>query len=124
MEPGGGTSAAPLSPAMRIAIEAALDAEGQIALWRHDIASNGHSTRPGRANIPSFTAASRIDPPFPRLVAINMPLAAGGGAERNAIPGYRIVALRVDTRRVTEMPLRTPPSAGWGRSPMSGRSRA
>lgn len=107
-------SAAPLSPAMRIAIEAALDAEGQIALWRHDIASNGHSTRPGRANIPSFTAASRIDPPFPRLVAINMPLAAGGGAERNAIPGYRIAALRVDTRRVTEMPLRTSSFRGLG----------
>lgn len=107
-------TAGPFSPAMRIAIEAALDERGEIALWRADIAGNGHSSRPGRAKLPVFGAARLLDPPFPPAVAINMPLAAGGGAERNAVPGYRIGALKVVTRRVTEMPIRASALRGLG----------
>jgi hypothetical protein len=36
--------------------------------------------RPGRSPIPVLRAASMIEPPFERQVAINMPLAVGGGA--------------------------------------------
>jgi CO/xanthine dehydrogenase Mo-binding subunit len=38
---------------------------------------------------------------------INPPLAAGGGAERNAVPAYTVPNLEVLTHRLTVMPLRT-----------------
>ena len=40
---------APFGPAMTVEIEADLDAAGAILAWRHEIWSNGHSSRPGRA---------------------------------------------------------------------------
>jgi CO/xanthine dehydrogenase Mo-binding subunit len=107
-------AAGPFSPAMRIEIEAALDAAGEIAVWRTTISGNGHSSRPGRAKVPVFGAATLLDPPFPPAVAINMPLAVGGGAERNAVPGYRVGALKVVTRRLTVMPIRASALRGLG----------
>ena len=47
-------------------------------------------------------------------IAKNPPLAAGGGADRNAIPLYRTGALHVDVHRLTEMPLRTSSLRGLG----------
>jgi len=46
--------------------------------------------------------------------SINPPLAAGGGAERNAIPGYRIPKLHVATTRLLDMPIRTSALRGLG----------
>jgi CO/xanthine dehydrogenase Mo-binding subunit len=40
-------------------------------------------------------------------VAINPPLAAGGGGDRNAVPGYSFEHLSVTNHRLLEMPLRT-----------------
>ena len=98
---------APFGPAMTVAIEADLDAAGAILAWRHEIWSNGHSSRPGRAQTPALLAAAHLEPAFPRLNAINPPATAGGGAERNAIPAYDLPALRVLSHRLQAMPLRT-----------------
>ncbi len=98
---------APFGPAMAVEIEADLDAAGAILAWRHELWSNGHSSRPGRAKTPALLAASQLGQAFERPLAINPPLAAGGGAERNAIPGYALPAWRIVNHRLLAMPLRT-----------------
>lgn len=98
---------APFGPAMSVAIEADLDAAGAILAWRHEIRSNGHSSRPGRARTPALLAAAHLEQAFPRLNAINPPAAAGGGAERNALPAYDLPAVRILSHRLRAMPLRT-----------------
>ncbi len=98
---------APFGPAMAVEIEADLDASGAILAWRHQVWSNGHSSRPGRAKTPALLAAAHLEHAFERVIAINPPLAAGGGAERNAIPGYDLPASRILSHRLLAMPLRT-----------------
>ena len=96
----------PFGPAMTIELEADLDAAGQVLHWRHDVWSNGHGTRPGRAKTPALLAAWHLAQPFECLLATNAVLAAGGGAERNAVPAYEFPAWRVNNHRVLAMPLR------------------
>jgi nicotinate dehydrogenase subunit B len=98
---------APFSPAMAVDLEADLDADGAIVNWRHTVWSNGHSTRPGRGTSPALLGSWHMDPPFERQPAINASLAAGGGAERNAVPAYDFPAWQVVNNRVLSMPLRT-----------------
>lgn len=98
---------APLGPAMAVTIRVELDAGGEVLAWRHAVWSNGHGTRPGRAKTPALLAATMLERPFERLIAVNAALAAGGGAERNAIPGYAFPAWRTENHRVLDMPLRT-----------------
>jgi CO/xanthine dehydrogenase Mo-binding subunit len=97
---------APFGPAMVVVIEADLDAAGEVVAWRHDIWSNGHSIRPGRAKTPTLLAAAHLAKPFETIPAINAPLAAGGGAERNAVPEYDFPAVHVVNHRVLAMPVR------------------
>ncbi len=98
---------APFGPAMAVALEADLDAAGAVVGWRHEVWSNGHSTRPGRAATPALLGSWHLARPFAPLLAANVPLEAGGGAERNAIPLYDFPAWQVDNHRVLAMPLRT-----------------
>lgn len=98
---------APLGPAMLVELEADLDAAGEILAWRHDVWSNGHSSRPGRAKTPTLLAARHLEKGLAPPVAINPPPAGGGGADRNASPGYAFPARRVQSHRVLEMPIRT-----------------
>ncbi len=97
---------APFGPAMAIELEADIDAQGAIVHWRHEIWSNGHTSRPGRAKSPALLGAWHLEQPFERLPAINPPIAAGGGAERNAIPLYDFPAWQVLNHRVLAMPVR------------------
>jgi CO/xanthine dehydrogenase Mo-binding subunit len=46
--------------------------------------------------------------------AINVPAHRGGGAQRNAVPIYRMPRLQVAMRTVTEMPIRTSAMRGLG----------
>lgn len=97
-------SHAPQGPAMAIALEAGLDAEGRIVHWQHELWSPGHSRRPGRSATPALLGAWQTAQPADEAPSIDMPLAVGGGAERNAMPGYdiasqRIVCHGVDTAR-------------------------
>jgi CO/xanthine dehydrogenase Mo-binding subunit len=105
---------APLSPAMSVAITAGLDAEGRIASWRAALRSNGHSTRPGRAEVPTLLAAPLLPGGLPIPPAINPPLAGGGGAQRNLVPIYRTGHLQAVMTRVTEMPVRVSALRGLG----------
>ena len=97
----------PLSPAMRVAIEADVDGAGDVLAWRHAVWSNGHGSRPGREKTPALRAAAMLDPPFAAPLAVDAPLARGGGAERNAVPGYDFPAWKVIKHRLLTMPLRT-----------------
>jgi CO/xanthine dehydrogenase Mo-binding subunit len=98
---------APYGPAMTVELEADVDARGDVLAWRHEVWSNGHSNRPGRAATPALLGSWHTEQPFPVLAAINAPLVAGGGAERNATPSYDFPAWEVISHRVVEMPLRT-----------------
>ena len=97
----------PFGAAMAVGLEADLDAAGAIVGWRHEIWSNGHVARPGRADHPRLLAAEEIADGFPRHPATNPPLATGGGACRNAIPFYDLPAWRITSHRLLVQPLRT-----------------
>jgi CO/xanthine dehydrogenase Mo-binding subunit len=97
----------PMGPAMLVDVEADVEADGTIAAWRQEIWSNGHSTRPGRAQSPALLAARHLAQASELPLAIDPPLAAGGGAERNAVPLYDFPARRILGHRVLEMPVRT-----------------
>ena len=99
-------SHAPFGAAMTIEIEADLDAKGEIVGWRHSIWGNGHTARPGRANLPTLLAASELATPFPRAIAVDPPAGAGGGSDRNSIPLYDFPSWHVEAHRLTTMPIR------------------
>jgi CO/xanthine dehydrogenase Mo-binding subunit len=99
-------SHAPFGAAMTIEIEAGLDANGEIVDWHHQIWGNGHSARPGRAELPTLLAASELAKPFPRAIAADPSAAAGGGADRNSIPLYDFPAWQIECHRLTIMPIR------------------
>jgi CO/xanthine dehydrogenase Mo-binding subunit len=105
---------APLSPAMLVAVEAGVDADGAIVDWTQDIYGNGHLLRPGNFEVPSLLAASEMDGCYTIPVSKNPPLAKGGGADRNAIPIYDTGGLKVNVHRMLEMPLRTSSLRGLG----------
>ncbi|MDE1566606.1 xanthine dehydrogenase family protein molybdopterin-binding subunit [Aquabacter sp. P-9] len=98
---------APFGAAMAVEIGVDLDGDGEVVSWRHDVWSNGHSLRPGRAATPTLLAASEIAAGFPRPVSINMPLATGGGSDRNAVPLYDFPDWRITNHRLLTMPVRT-----------------
>src|SRR6059036_2609605 len=68
---------APCGPAMALSLRAALDAHGDIVDWEYELWSNGHSSRPGRADSPALLAAWHLSRAYERPSAINMPLPAG-----------------------------------------------
>ncbi|MGH6751782.1 MAG: xanthine dehydrogenase family protein molybdopterin-binding subunit, partial [Bradyrhizobium sp.] len=103
----GEMSDAPFGAAMAIEIEADLDAEGEIAGWRHSIWSNGHAARPGRAAQPALLAGYELENPFPRMISTNPPQANGGGGDRNAVPFYDFPSWQIESHRLTTMPIRT-----------------
>jgi CO/xanthine dehydrogenase Mo-binding subunit len=96
----------PFGPAMAVAIEADLDAAGEVVAWRHEIWSNGHSSRPGRAKTPTLLAAAHLAKPFERIPGINPPLSSGGGADRNSVPEYEFPNIQIVNHRVLTTPLR------------------
>src|SRR3954470_2885997 len=95
----------PYGPAMAVALEADLDAGGNIVSWRHDLWSNGHTHRPGRSDKATMRAAAQISSPVEVGPAIDPPLPAGG-SDRNAIPIYDFPDLKVQKHWVKEMPVR------------------
>ena len=105
---------APLSPAMLVDVEATVDARGDLLGWRSHVVGNGHSSRPGRAPEPALLAASMVAEPFAVRPAINPPMAAGGGAPRNAVPIYSTPSLLVETTRLLDMPIRASALRGLG----------
>jgi nicotinate dehydrogenase subunit B len=115
-------SHAPFGAAMRIEIEADLDAQGEIVDWRHSLWSNGHTARPGRADQPALLAATELAKPFPRMISTNPPQANGGGGDRNSIPLYDFPSWRIESHRLLTMPVRTSALRTWARRAMCSRS--
>jgi CO/xanthine dehydrogenase Mo-binding subunit len=98
---------APYSPAMQVRVKASLSADrSQIVQWHQAVVSNGHSLRPGRAVTPTLLGAAEIEGGAAPRASINPPLAAGGGADRNAVPGYDIAQSLVENHYLTHMPIR------------------
>ncbi|BDG72951.1 molybdopterin cofactor-binding domain-containing protein [Roseomonas fluvialis] len=104
----------PMSSAMVVDVEASLDAQGNIASWQEEVISHGHSSRPGRGALPTLLAVEYMDPARTIPNALNSPLASGGGAQRNAVPAYRIPKLRIGVKRLDAMPLRVSALRGLG----------
>jgi nicotinate dehydrogenase subunit B len=98
---------APFGAAMAVDLQADVDASGRITRWQHEVWSNGHSSRPGRAPTSVLLAASHLEGAPEQLLAINVPLAGGGGSERNSIPIYNFPQWQAVNHRLLTMPLRT-----------------
>lgn len=92
--------------AMVIDLQAELDSTGAVQSWRHEVWSNGHSSRPGRDPRPTLLAAGYMDDPFELPIAIDMPL-PNGGSERNAVPSYDFPRQQIAKNRALDMPIRT-----------------
>src|SRR5580704_1229000 len=97
----------PYGPAAVVRIAADVDARGDVLAWQHDIWGNGHVTRPGFARSIGLLAASHRDGGEQMEAAAEPPLERGGGAGRNAVPGYAFPAYRAVNHRLSVMPLRT-----------------
>jgi CO/xanthine dehydrogenase Mo-binding subunit len=97
----------PLGAAQSVRLEARVDDQGRITHWQHEVWANGYSSRPGRAKTPTLLAASQRARATELPLAVNPPLATGGGADRNAVPGYQLPHFRVLNHRLLVMPLRT-----------------
>ncbi|WP_213741099.1 molybdopterin cofactor-binding domain-containing protein [Bradyrhizobium sp. dw_411] len=100
-------SHAPFGAAMRMEVEADLDAQGEIVAWRHTVWSNGHSARPGRPDMPGLLAGTELAKPFPRSISGNPPAANGGGGDRNSVPLYDFPSWHIESHRLLTMPVRT-----------------
>jgi CO/xanthine dehydrogenase Mo-binding subunit len=118
----------PLAPAMRVKLQATVqtntdatnfdhrqDGSGIALLtWQHDVWSQGHSSRPGRAATPAFKDSWQTEKNFPILEPINVAAAAGAGAERNAVPPYISTHVKVNAHRLLGLPFRTSAMRGLG----------
>jgi CO/xanthine dehydrogenase Mo-binding subunit len=104
----------PVSPAMVVKVQAALDDAGRPADWTTEIWSGVHSARPGSGNLLGAQALPE-PPPEPELA--DVPDAGGGGAVRNGTPLYAIPARRFIHHMVPETPIRTSALRGLGAMP-------
>lgn len=105
---------APLGPAMVTRARAVLDKNKRIAAMDVVVNSAPHGNRPGRNGAPNLRAAAFLATPFPPARSSDIPLARGGGAERNAVPAYAIANVSVAKRIVHALPYRTSSLRGLG----------
>jgi len=94
-------------PAMAVQVEATVDDTGRIRRWDHQTWSNGHTSRPGAAGTPPLLGSTHRADPLPAVAAPDPAFRAGGGAARNAVPGYDLPTVQARAHRLTTMPLRT-----------------
>lgn len=104
----------PYAPAMRLELAAALDENGLISHWSHDVWSFTHGGRPRPGGDASgLIAAWEMATPHPRPE----PQPARGphvGIHRNADPLYAFPNRRIVKRFVRDSPLRTSSTRGLG----------
>ncbi|HUH92075.1 MAG TPA: molybdopterin cofactor-binding domain-containing protein [Casimicrobiaceae bacterium] len=95
----------PYGSAMVVRIAAALDAEGRVVDWEHEIWSHTHIARPGWGEGVNLLAAWHMDPPLPVPLPRDVPQPTGG-ADRNAIPLYDFPSQEIAYNFIAERPLR------------------
>jgi nicotinate dehydrogenase subunit B len=88
----------PMGPGMIVNAEAKVSADSKITSFSIQSVGQAHVFRPGRGGTVNFIAAERLSVPLPEGKAIDVPLARGGGADRNAIPLYAIPNVHVSKR--------------------------
>lgn len=96
----------PFSSPMVMRMNAALDANGNIVNWSHELWSHAHSTRPGGRGGVNLTAAWHLAKPSPAAKPGNPPL-PGGGSHRNAVPLYDFPNQKITNHLIRQSPLRT-----------------
>lgn len=104
---------APLNPAMKTHLTARLDDEGKIVSFDAQVTSPPHSTRPVGTGEPNLRAQQFLSDPIP-MGPGNDPPQTQGGADRNAVPGYMIPAVRVVRHRPVHVPYRNSAMRGLG----------
>jgi nicotinate dehydrogenase subunit B len=98
---------APFGSAAVVEIAADCGDDGAVLSWRHEIWSGSYLGRPGTTPTNALLAASHRAGGEPIRAGGEPPVEFGGGAGRNAVPGYDFPAYRVINHLLTEMPLRT-----------------
>jgi CO/xanthine dehydrogenase Mo-binding subunit len=97
----------PYGSAMVMKLGGALDAQGNIVSWSHELWSHPHSTRPGQSKGAHTLAARYLEKPVGAAPVGDVPLPAGG-ADRNAVPAaYDIPNVKVSKHFILDSPLRT-----------------
>jgi len=100
-------SSAPFGPATVVKIAASIDARGRIGDWQFDSWGAGHHSRPGTPATPRLLGAWQREPAVVETMPGNLPMSAGGGAERNSVPLYAIDGVQVRVHRITAPPVRS-----------------
>jgi CO/xanthine dehydrogenase Mo-binding subunit len=104
----------PYGPAMLVDMKAALDDEGRLAAWSHEVTSFTHVSRPIFPDSgPHLSATWLRDPPLPRPAVVPL-MRTEIGEFRNATPYYEIPEIRVVRHLLTTQPLRTSSLRGLG----------
>ena len=104
----------PLAPGMVTRVSARVDQTHTIQAMDVLVNSAPHGNRPGRNGSPNLRSAAFLETPFLSSRSNDIPLAGGGGADRNAIPLYAIPNVLVHKRIVHNLPYRTSSMRGLG----------
>ncbi|MFT6073642.1 MAG: CO/xanthine dehydrogenase Mo-binding subunit [Yoonia sp.] len=103
----------PLNPAMKAQMIARLDEDGRIVSYDALVTSPPHSTRPAGSEEPNLRAQQFL-PHAMSMGPGNDAPQPQGGADRNAVPGYAIPAVRVVRKRPAYVPYRPSAMRGLG----------
>jgi CO/xanthine dehydrogenase Mo-binding subunit len=101
----------PVSPAMVVSAQAALDEAGRPTDWTTEIWSGRHSSRPGGGGNLLAAEALPDPPPAPPATESSDPPGAG---TRNGEPLYAVAAKRIVHHLILETPVRTSSLRGLG----------
>jgi CO/xanthine dehydrogenase Mo-binding subunit len=96
----------PYGSAMVMKLGGALDAQGNVVSWSHELWSHPHSRRPGQSKGSHTLAARHLEKPVGAAPVGDVPLPSGG-SDRNAIPGYEFPSVKVAKHFIVDSPLRT-----------------
>lgn len=86
---------APMGPGMSTTVRALLGPNDRIRAMDVTVNSAPHGNRPGSNGAPNLRAAAYLANPVLPARSTDLPMARGGGADRNAVPTYPELCTRV-----------------------------
>jgi CO/xanthine dehydrogenase Mo-binding subunit len=92
---------------MVVKAEAKVSDDGRITALAVDSTGQTQVSRPGRGGTVNLVSAERLAEPLAKGQPSDVPLARGGGLERNATPLYAIPNQRISKRMLRDVPYRT-----------------